>query len=228
MESGTAEGPAVSSAAATGAQWLATLIRTRQQLSPKRLRAPGPTAAQLDTYFTAAAAAPDHGQITPWRFILVPDCARERLAEAFAAALRERDPAAAAEDLEDARAKAHRAPCLALAVCRIGEDGHEDIPLLERVVSLGAALQNLLLSAHADRFGCALVAGQSLQSESLRRLFALAPNEVAVCFVAIGTVDQGKPIRERPVPAAFVSVLGSIDCASRSGSEHRNDVAPSD
>ena len=39
MESGTAEGPAVSSAAATGAQWLATLIRTRQQLSPKRLRA---------------------------------------------------------------------------------------------------------------------------------------------------------------------------------------------
>ncbi len=211
MDKGTVQGPSVSPTAAAGAEWLATLIRTRQQLSPKRLQAPGPSNAQLNAYFTAAAAAPDHGQITPWRFIIVAEAARGRLAEAFAAALRQREPTVSAEALEDARAKAHRAPFLALAVCRTGEDGHEDIPMIERLVSLGAAVQNLLLSAHADGFGCALVAGQSLQSESVKRLFMIAPNELAVCFVAIGTVGQGKPIRERPVPAAFVSVLGPAD-----------------
>ena len=77
----------------------------------------------------------------------------------------------------------------------------------ERLISLGCAIQNILLSAHADGFGSGLVSGQALQTTGLRQLFALRENEQAVCFVAIGTADRSKPIRPRPQPSSFVSEL---------------------
>lgn len=193
------------------AELVATLIHTRQQLSPKRLDAPGPTPEQATAYFSAAAAAPDHGQITPWRFVVVPDAARDRLGEAFVEALLQREPDALPGQILDARERAHRAPFLALAIARTGDDDRDDIPAAERLVSLGAALQNMLLSAHADGFGCGLASGQSIHSDVMRRLFGVAANEVPVCFVAIGTASRRKPIRQRPLPADFVRVLNDRD-----------------
>ncbi|MBN8776542.1 nitroreductase family protein [Thiomonas arsenitoxydans] len=189
----------------------ATLIQTRQQLAPKRLFAPGPDARQIHAYFQAAAAAPDHGQILPWRFVVVPAASRAALGEVFAQALRERDASASDKELAEARDKAHRGPFVALAIVRDATDDHPEIPLQERLISLGCAIQNLLLSAHADGFGSGLVSGQAMQTARLRRLFALGHNEQAVCFVAIGTADRRKPIRPRPDPVLFVSEL---NCAN--------------
>lgn len=189
------------------AELTATLIHTRQQLAPRRLFAPGPDAAQIEAYFLAAAAAPDHGQILPWRFVVVPAESRAALGEVFAQALKERDPAASDKELAEARDKAHRAPFVALAIIRDTADAHPEIPLAERLVSLGCAIQNMLLSAHADGFGSGLVSGQAMQTTGLRQLFALHENEQAVCFVAIGTADRSKPIRPRPATSAFVSIL---------------------
>ena len=92
------------------------LIRKRQQTSPRRLVAPGPTPEQVQALFEAAAQAPDHGLIRPWRFVRVSDAARGQLGEAFAAALLERDAQATPQQLQDARDKAQRAPFLAMAI----------------------------------------------------------------------------------------------------------------
>jgi len=69
----------------------ATLMQSRQTILPKRLMAPGPDAGQLQQILEAAASAPDHGQLLPWRFVLVPQDARAALATVFGAALLERD-----------------------------------------------------------------------------------------------------------------------------------------
>lgn len=89
----------------------AALIQSRQTILPKRLGAPGPNVAELAAILQAAAHAPDHGQLTPWRFVLVPDTSRTLLADVFAEALLERDPDAAPEQVEQAREKAYRSPC---------------------------------------------------------------------------------------------------------------------
>jgi nitroreductase len=96
------------------------LIGTRHNVSPRRLAAPGPSAEQLNALLALAAAAPDHGLLTPWRFIVVPVAQRHRLAEAFARALIERDPGVTAQQIESAREKAHRAPLLMVAVACLG------------------------------------------------------------------------------------------------------------
>lgn len=183
-----------------------TLIASRKNVSPKRLAGPGPTPEQLHAMLAAAAAAPDHGLLTPWRFVIVPVDKRQLLAEAFALALIDRDPGATPAQIEAAREKAHRAPLLLVAIACLGPRD-PDTPPLERMVSMGAAIQNLLLAAHAMGFGAGLTSGQAMRSPRLRALLALGEGEQAVCCVNVGRVTKDKAGRLRPEPAAFVSSL---------------------
>ena len=182
------------------------LIHTRQTILPKRLAEPGPDAAQLQAILGAAASAPDHHELLPWRFVLVPAGARDRLAEVFATALVERDASATPQQVAQAREKAYRSPLLLLAVVRLRDDDAEIAPH-ERIVSAGCAVQNMLLMAHAQGFGGALTSGKALQSAPLRTLFRLKPDEQALCFVNIGTVVKARPVRLRAQAAQYVSTL---------------------
>lgn len=183
-------------------------ITSRQNISPKRLVAPGPNDAQLDQIFRCAASAPDHGLVRPWRFVIVPADKRGLLAEVFAMALMDRDPGVTLEQIETAREKAHRAPLLMLVVARLGSC-EPPIPALERMVSVGAAVQNMLLMAHSQGFGSSLTSGQAMQSPRMRQLFGLEAGEEAVCFLNIGTISKRKPQRLHPEVNSFVSTLCS-------------------
>jgi nitroreductase len=188
-----------------------SLITSRSTTLPKRLVAPGPSDEQLARLFDLAAAAPDHGQLVPWRFVVVPMQARHRLADVFARALLDRDPGAGPQQIEAAKEKAHRAPLLAIAVARLGSDA-SDVPGLERMVSLGAAVQNILLGAHAMGFGAGLTSGKAMATGRMVELLRLGPGEVAVCCINLGTVSQAKArTRPRPVPTDFVTTLGPLD-----------------
>ena len=182
------------------------LITSRQNILPKRLADPGPTPEQVDAMFCCAAAAPDHGMVMPWRFVVVPKEKRAELAEAFGQALRERDASATEAQVAQARDKAFRAPFLALAIARLGPC-EPDIDPLERMVSVGAAIQNFLLCAHSMGFGSSLTSGQAMRSGAFRRLFQLAVGEHAVCGINVGTVTKRKPVRLRPEVATFVTRL---------------------
>ncbi|WP_372826701.1 nitroreductase [Polaromonas sp.] len=197
------ESPLVEPAPATLA---AALMQSRQTILPKRLVAPGPDAEQLGMIFHAAATAPDHGQLLPWRFVLVPQAARGRLADVFGAALIARDAQATPEQVAQACEKAYRSPLLLLVVVD-GQRGDAEIDLPERIVSAGCAVQNLLLMATALGFGSALTSGKALKSTGLRALFGLAEGEQALCFVSIGTAQSRKPARLRPTPPDFVTRL---------------------
>ena len=181
-------------------------ITSRQNISPKRLEAPGPNGSQLHQIFRSAASAPDHGLVRPWRFVIVPPDKRALLAEVFALALVDRDPGATLEQIETAREKAHRAPLLMLVVARLGTC-EPPIPGLERMVSVGAAVQNMLLMAHGQGFGSSLTSGQAMQSPRMRQLFGLDAGDEAVCFLNIGTVSKRKTQRLHPEVHSFVSTL---------------------
>jgi nitroreductase len=183
-------------------------IHRRRNTTPRRLVEPGATLQQLEQLLLAAAAAPDHGQLTPWRFVLVAAEQRDALADLFEQALHERDPGAAAEDRAMARDKAARAPTLMLAVVDL-TPSEKAIAIDERLVSLGCAIQNMLLAAESMGLGSGLSSGQAIGSATLRRLFRLHVDERAVCFVAFGTVSA-KPsraaARRRPAPGRFFSI----------------------
>ena len=183
------------------------MIVSRQNVSPKRLVEPGPSALELEALFSLAAAAPDHGLLTPWRFVIVPPAKRGQLAEVFALALLDRDPGATLLQIEAAREKAHRAPLLILCIARLVSQQEPQIPNVERLVSLGCAVQNLLLGAHAMGYGSGLTSGRAMASTRMRELFDLGADEQAVCFVNFGTAVRPKPYRPRPGMEQFVRTL---------------------
>lgn len=189
------------------AQWAATLIHSRRTTLPKRLCGPGPDEAQKRLILEAAAAAPDHDQILPWRFVEVPAAAREQLGQAFANALRERDPMATQDECEQAQEKAMRAPWLLLAVVRTAGPPDE-IPASERLLSAGAAIQNMLLMATALGLGSSLTSGKAMGSKALRTLVGIGDTEQALCFVNIGHIRDSRKDRGRPDPGQFFSTLG--------------------
>ncbi len=186
---------------------VAALMQARETILPKRLVAPGPSAEQLQQILGAAASAPDHGQVRPWRFVQVPPDARAALAQAFGDALLERDADAAPEQLAQAQEKAHRSPCLMLVVVS-ADCGDPDIDLYERIVSTGCAVQNILLLATALGYGSALTSGKAVKSTALRTLFGLVDGDHALCFISMGSVQsRKKSSRQRPVPDDYVSTL---------------------
>ena len=204
-----------------------TLIHSRHNVSPRRLNDPGPSPQQLQLILGAAAAAPDHGRLMPWRFVVVPQTQRERLALVFGQALRDRDPNASPQQVENAREKAYRSPFLMLAIacltdpkqrdaCASGRGMHHpesteaEVGDAERLVSLGCAIQNMLLSAHAEGLGTGLTSGQAMHSPRLRELFGLRDNEQAVCCINIGTVTQRKLSKLRPEISDYVSELSPL------------------
>ena len=56
-------------------------------------------------------------------------------------------------------------------------------------------------------FGSGLTSGQAMGSPRMRALFSLGNDEVAVCFVNVGTVAKRKPQRMRPSAKQFVTSL---------------------
>lgn len=200
--------PSPSSRSADSSAWsiVSGVIHGRQNVGPRRLLEPGPDSAQLEQLIRAAASAPDHGLLVPWRFVLVPQDKRSMLADAFEAALVERDPLADQTSVRQAREKAFRGPVLLLSVARLGPT-QQNIPEQERLISLGCAIQNLLLAAQAMGYSCGLVSGQALTSNSLRSLFRLQTEEVAACFVSVGTASEKRPVRPRPQLAQIFQVL---------------------
>jgi nitroreductase len=196
--------PTEASGAAELPDVVSEVIAARRTVLPKRLVAPGPDDGQWRALMQAAAAAPDHDQIQPWRLVRIEDSGRLGLGELFAQALRERDPKASPEQLDQARDKALRAPCLALVVVDAGK-ASPAIDLNERVLSAGCAVQNVLLLATAMGLGSALTSGKALKSPVLRQGLRLLDTEHAICFISLGTVSQHKPGKPRPDPAGLVS-----------------------
>ena len=124
---------------------------------------------------------------------------------------------ATAEQLESAREKAFRAPFLMLAIVRLqarsteparkasaGDGNYEALVCdAERLVSLGCAIQNIILAAHAAGFGSGLTSGQAMGSSHLRRLFSLGGDEQAV-------VGQRTAVVQVHLAAAAVDALGAF------------------
>lgn len=185
--------------------WTRELIHGRCNYTPKRLAVPGPSPTELEELLDAAGAAPDHGVLVPWRFVLIPEESRHALGQVFQAALLDRDPSASPEQQDDAHDKALRAPCLLLAIVDLSPR-EKAVPDAERLISLGCAIQNMLLLARALGYASGLSSGKALGSEALRRAFALSALEQATCFVSFGTAAERKP-RSRPTSERLLSTF---------------------
>ena len=126
---------------------LLELLETRRSASAKAMAGPGPDPAELDRLLTIAARVPDHGKLTPWRFIVFEGDARVRAGDVLVRPYRELHPGHGEETLAQQRQMFSRGPCVVAVVsCPVAD--HPKIPEWEQVMSAGAVCQNLVVSYH--------------------------------------------------------------------------------
>ena len=181
---------------------LQALLR-RLSVPSRLLGEPGPDADQLHTLLTAAVRVPDHGKLTPWRFIRIAGSARRALGDALAARQHERDPDCAPAVVEKDRQRFDHAP-LILAVVACLQPGHK-VPEQEQWLSAGCACFSLLQAAQALGFGAQWLTGWAAYDAAIGARLGLAGHERIAGFIHIGTPREAAPERPRPDPLALLT-----------------------
>ena len=174
---------------------LLSLLETRRSGKPRDLVEPGPTSEELRHILTIAARTPDHGTITPWRFVIVAEDQRDALAELLLEALAEQNPEATDAHRDKEIAFAHYAGQLVVLVSAPVHD--HKIPLWEQELSCGAAGMNLLLAAHALGYVAGWVTGWRAYSKRVLAAFC-EPRERIAGFIFIGHAPTPLEDRARP------------------------------
>lgn len=175
-------------------------IRTRRSIGKVK---PDPVdRALIEQMIEAATWAPNHHLTEPWKFIVMTGEGRRILGDAYAAitqeGLGELDEAALAERLDKERAKAYRSPVVIAAVCSPSDNARA--VLAEELAASHAAVQNLLLAAHALGLGAVWRSGDPMYHPHMHQAFGLGERESLVGLIFIGYPDM-KELAGRRQPA---------------------------
>jgi|TARA_B110000263_G_scaffold242226_1_gene247453 nitroreductase len=159
----------------------------RQSIPPRLMSEPAPNVNDVHDMLAAAVCAPDHGAIRPWRFHVIQGESRLKLGNIFAEALKKREPQASLESIHKEENRPLRAP-LIIAVCaKIDISRLDKIPAVEQIVSVGAACQNILLSAYDKGYGAIILTGINARDSYVKKEFGLEGPDEIVGFIYIGT-----------------------------------------
>jgi nitroreductase len=182
---------------------LAVILSRRSIAS---LTEPGPTDQQLHDVLAAATTVPDHGSLTPWRFVVVRGAGRDEFGSALADAALEVDPEIPEKGQEKLRNKAFLAPVLVVVIASPQPSGK--VPEWEQVASASCTGYALALGAHTVGLGAVWKSANQLAGRRLTELLSLTPEERILGWVAIGTPTKEDPRPpNEPAPHDHTSVL---------------------
>lgn len=158
--------------------------------------APGPSPTELGDILSAATRVPDHGKLTPWRFLVFEGAAREAFGDHLARLFREANPGAIDELVAFERNRFLRAPTVVAVISRAA--GNAKVPEWEQVLSAGAVCMTLLTAAHALGYTGSWITEWYAYDERVRPLLGLASHERIAGFIYLGTPSVALEDRPRP------------------------------
>jgi len=172
-----------------------SLLARRRSSKPFPLAAPGQSPAQTEALLRLATRVPDHGKLSPWRFVVINGEARDRLGDALAAAAAQQE-ATSPETVEAVRLTFTRSPFCITVVSTAAQ--HPKIPLWEQHLSTGAVCYALLIAAEAMGFGAVWLTGWAAYDPAAKSALGVGAQEQVAGFIHIGTQTQTQTERPRP------------------------------
>ena len=179
------------------------LLKLRRSVKPREMSGPGPSPAELETILTIGARVPDHGKLTPWRFIVFEGDARARAGEIIAKVFARRNPGALTADIDIERCRLTEAP-LVIGVVSFTKP-HPKVPPWEQELSAGASAMNIVTAATALGYGANWLTGWFAFDRDVLDGLGLKADEKLVGFIHIGTVTKPNEDRPRPVLSDIVT-----------------------
>lgn len=176
-----------------------TAIRARR--STGRLAPPAPSEDDLRVILEAAASAPDHDVLRPWRFITLEGDGKDAFGEVLADAYDARCRASGVEPheakREKERTKLGRAP-MVLIVAAVHRESTK-VPWEEMQASAAAAAENALLAATALGYGSMWRTGDPCYDDRVKAALGLRPDDAITGFLYLGSfLDAVEPDPHEP------------------------------
>jgi nitroreductase len=160
------------------------------------MKGPGPSREQIRTLIKCATRVPDHGKLTPWRFVIFGGDARAKFGEVLVRALKVNEPEASEERIAQERARLTRAPVVIAVVSRVREA--IPIPEWEQILSAGAACQTLCIAAHAMGYVANWITEWYAYNPIVREAMGLKSGERIAGFIYLGHPADALVDRPRP------------------------------
>ncbi len=179
------------------------LLKTRRSVKPMELTGPAPSTAEIDTLLTIASRVPDHGKLTPWRYIVFEGDARLAAGDKIAAVFKASHPDATPDQIEFERNRLARAPLVIAVVSRAAP--HAKIPVWEQELSAGASTMNLVWAAYALGFAASWITEWYAYDLAVLDAFGLAAHERIAGYVHIGRPARPPEERDRPTLDTIVT-----------------------
>ena len=156
--------------------------------------------ALIERILQSAVHAPNHRITEPWRFHVFVGKGRGELARVRAEIARLQaeaegeDEEMAAGRISRERKKAFRAPVVIAVICEAGRD---EVETLENYAACAAAVQNMLLTAHALGLGVMWRTGSVAYHDHMRKFLGLEEGDTVVAHLYIGYPDMDERPRRR-------------------------------
>jgi nitroreductase len=163
-------------------------ITTRRTIGKSEGDVPPETIAAL---IEAATWAPNHKMTQPWRFSVLTGDARARLGEVWAqSAAAQVAPEHRETFIAGESKKPLRAPVVIVVSVRTDAD-----PIMadEDFAATAAAVQNLLLAAHARGLAAGWKSGKICYSREVKQFLGLDPTDRIIALVYLGAVAKEEP-----------------------------------
>lgn len=174
------------------------LLTRRRSTAAIGLTEPGPSPEQVEHLIGIGARVPDHGKMTPWRFILFEGEGRASFGNILGKVFAATTPDATAEQIQFEQQRFLRAP-LVIAVISSVLEKHK-IPVWEQEMSAGAVCQNLLIGASAMGFAAQWLTEWYAFDPDIKDVMGLRSGERVAGFIYVGTAKEDPVERVRPQP----------------------------
>lgn len=167
-------------------------LHTRRSARARNLVAPGPSETELQQILQAAIRVPDHGKQTPWRFIVIED--RQALADLISNSYKAVKGEIRPMEQQAFQNFSSNAPTLIVVLFCPRES---KIPVFEQELSVGSAIQNLLIAAGVSGYDVNWLTSEAAYLDGVPAGLGFPEGKVAG-FIFIGTNNE--PLEERARP----------------------------
>jgi nitroreductase len=175
---------------------LTDFLLKRRSVVVRDMDGPGPNDDDLEKILRAGMRVPDHGRLTPWRFIVIRGEAREKMGKVLGAAYRKANPDCIDEQVEIEEERFSRAPIIIAVVSRTSP-AHK-IPEWEQILSSGAACQNMLTAALGMGYAAQWITEWCAYNADVKAALGAAPSDRIAGFLYLGSMKAPPTDRERP------------------------------
>jgi len=178
-------------------------LTTRRSTVARMLDGPGPGDEDLKRIMEAGMRVPDHGRLTPWRFIVIRGDAREKLGDVIAEAYKKNNPDAIEEQVEIEQERLTRAPVVIAVVSRVQKE--HKIPEWEQILSSGAACQTMLIAAQSMGYAAQWLTEWYAYDANVKQAIGAESGDEIAGFLYLGNGTGELSDRARPAYDDIVS-----------------------